>query len=81
MTDVEGVLDENKKLINEIKPNQAKELIEKNIVQGGMIPKLLNSINAVESGVKGVVVIDGRKVHSILYEIFSDEGAGTLIRK
>ncbi len=81
MTDVEGVLDENKKLINEIKPNQAKELIEKNIVQGGMIPKLLNSINAVESGVKGVVIIDGRKVHSILYEIFSDEGAGTLIRK
>lgn len=81
MTDVEGVLDENKKLINEIKPNQAKELIEKNIVQGGMIPKLLNSINALESGVKGVVIIDGRKVHSILYEIFSDEGAGTLIRK
>jgi acetylglutamate kinase len=81
MTDVEGVLDENKKLINEIKPNQAKELIEKNIVQGGMIPKLLNSINAVESGVKGVVIIDGRKIHSILYEIFSDEGAGTLIRK
>ena len=81
MTDVEGVLDENKKLINEIKPNQVKELIEKNIVQGGMIPKLLNSINAVESGVKGVVIIDGRKVHSILYEIFSDEGAGTLIRK
>ena len=81
MTDVEGVLDENKKLINEIKPNQAKELIEKNIAQGGMIPKLLNSINAVENGVKGVVIIDGRKVHSILYEIFSDEGAGTLIRK
>ena len=81
MTDVEGVYDKNKKLINEIKPNEAKNLIEKKIVQGGMIPKLLNSIDAIENGVRGVVIIDGRKLHSILYEIFSDEGAGTLIRK
>jgi len=81
MTDVEGVYDENKKLINEIKPNEAKNLIDKKIVQGGMIPKLLNSIDAIENGVRGVVIIDGRKLHSILYEIFSDEGAGTLIRK
>ena len=81
MTDVEGVYDENKKLINEIKPNDAKNLIDKKIVQGGMIPKLLNSIDAIENGVRGVVIIDGRKLHSILYEIFSDEGAGTLIRK
>tara|TARA_B110000211_G_scaffold232853_1_gene297556 strand:- start:82 stop:954 length:873 start_codon:yes stop_codon:yes gene_type:complete len=81
MTDVEGVYDENKKLINEIKPSDAKNLIDKKIVQGGMIPKLLNSIDAVENGVRGVVIIDGRKLHSILYEIFSDEGAGTLIRK
>ena len=81
MTDVEGVYDENKKLINEIKPSEAKRLIDKKIVQGGMIPKLLNSIDAIENGVKGVVIIDGRKLHSILYEIFSDEGAGTLIRK
>ena len=55
--------------------------VDKKIVQGGMIPKLLNSIDAIENGVKGVVIIDGRKLHSILYEIFSDEGAGTLIRK
>ena len=81
MTDVEGVYDKNKKLIKEINPTEAKDLIDKKIVQGGMIPKLLNSINAVENGVKGVVIIDGRKLHSILYEIFSDEGAGTLIRK
>jgi|TARA_B110000037_G_scaffold124241_1_gene141599 acetylglutamate kinase len=81
MTDVEGVYDENKKLINEIKPNDAKNLIDKKIAQGGMIPKLLNSIDAIENGVKGVVIIDGRKLHSILCEIFSDEGAGTLIRK
>ena len=81
MTDVAGVYDKNKKLINEIKPAEAKDLIDKKIVEGGMIPKLLNSIDAVENGVKGVVIIDGRKLHSILYEIFSDEGSGTLIRK
>jgi len=81
MTDVTGVYDKNKKLINEIKPAEAKDLIDKKIVEGGMIPKLLNSIEAIENGVKGVVIIDGRKLHSILYEIFSDEGAGTLIRK
>ena len=81
MTDVAGVYDKNKKLISEIKPAEAKDLINKKIVEGGMIPKLLNSIDAAENGVKGVVIIDGRKLHSILYEIFSDEGAGTLIRK
>ena len=81
MTDVAGVYDENKKLINEIKPAEAKVMIDKKIVEGGMIPKLLNSIDAIENGVKGVVIIDGRKLHSILYEIFSDKGAGTLIRK
>ena len=81
MTDVVGVYDENKKLISEIKPMEAKDLIDRKIVEGGMIPKLLNSIDAIENGVKGVVIIDGRKLHSILYEIFSDEGAGTLIRK
>ena len=81
MTDVSGVYDKNKKLINEINPTEAKDLIDKKIVEGGMIPKLLNSIDATENGVKGVVIIDGRKLHSILYEIFSDEGAGTLIRK
>jgi acetylglutamate kinase len=81
MTDVTGVYDKNKELINEIKPAEAKNLIDKKIVEGGMIPKLLNSIDAVENGVKGVVIIDGRKLHSILYEIFSDAGSGTLIRK
>ena len=81
MTDVAGVYDKNKKLINEIKPAEAKKLIDRKIVEGGMIPKLLNSIDAIENGVKGVVIIDGRKLHSILHEIFSDEGSGTLIRK
>ena len=81
MTDVAGVYDKDKNLINEIKPADAKNLIDKRIVEGGMIPKLLNSIDAIENGVKGVVIIDGRLLHSILYEIFSDEGSGTLIRQ
>ena len=81
MTNVEGVLDKQKKLIDELNPRQAKILIEKNVVQGGMIPKLLNCIESIENGVKGVVIIDGRRKHSILHEIFSDTGAGTLIRE
>tara|TARA_Y100000590_G_scaffold379381_1_gene447001 strand:+ start:8 stop:880 length:873 start_codon:yes stop_codon:yes gene_type:complete len=81
MTDVEGVYDENKKLISEINSKNAKKLIENKVVSGGMIPKLENCIDAVANGVRGVVIIDGRKPHSVLNEIFSDKGAGTLIRK
>tara|TARA_B100000700_G_scaffold327096_1_gene440601 strand:- start:113 stop:985 length:873 start_codon:yes stop_codon:yes gene_type:complete len=81
MTDVEGVYDENKKLISEIKPAEAEKLINNNTISGGMIPKIRTCINSVENGVRGVVIIDGRKQHSILFELFSDEGAGTLIRK
>jgi len=81
MTDVEGVYDLEKKLISEIKPFDIKNLIEWKIVQGGMIPKIKNCVDAVENGVRGVVIIDGRKPHSILHEIFSDKGSGTLIRK
>jgi len=81
MTDVEGVYDENKKSISEINSKNAKKLIENKVVSGGMIPKLENCIDAVGNGVRGVVIIDGRKPHSILDEIFSDKGAGTLIRK
>ena len=81
MTDVEGVYDENKKPISEINPKNAKKLIENKVVNGGMIPKLENCIDAVGNGVRGVVIIDGRKPHSILDEIFSDKGSGTLIRE
>ena len=81
MTDVEGVLDENDKLISEIKPTQAEKLIYEQTIHGGMIPKIRTCINAVNNNVRGVVIIDGRKPHSILYELFSDQGAGTLIRK
>ena len=81
MTNVEGVYDDRKDLISEIKPFDIENLIKLKIVQGGMIPKIKNCIDAVENGVRGVVILDGRKPHSILYEIFSDKGAGTLIRK
>ena len=81
MTDVEGVYDKKKKLISEIKPNDAEKLIYDNTVSEGMIPKIRTCINAINGGVKGVVIIDGRKPHSILFELFSDQGSGTLIRK
>jgi len=81
MTDVEGVYDKNKRLISEIKPAEAEKLIHDGTIREGMIPKIRTCISAVENGVRGVVIIDGRKPHSILFEIFSDKGAGTLIRK
>ena len=81
MTNVEGVYDDRKNLISEIKPFDIENLVKLKIVQGGMIPKIENCIDAVENGVRGVVILDGRKQHSILEEIFSDKGSGTLIRK
>ena len=81
MTDVEGVYDRNKKLISEIKSTEAEELIYNETISEGMIPKIRTCINAVNNGVRGVVVIDGRKPHSILFELFSDRGSGTLMRK
>ena len=81
MTNVEGVYDDQKQLISEIKPFDLENLIKWKVVQGGMIPKIQNCVDAVENGVRGVVILDGRKPHSILYEIFSDQGSGTLIRK
>ena len=81
MTDVDGVYDKNKKVIPEIKPSEAEKLIHDGIIREGMIPKIRTCISAAENGVRGVVIIDGRKNHSILFELFSDKGAGTLIRK
>ena len=81
MTDVEGVLDKNKKLISEITPNIAKKMMDEDIITGGMIPKINTCIDAISNGVKGVVIIDGRRHHSILFELLSDKGAGTLIRE
>ena len=81
MTNVEGVYDDQKKLISEIKPFDLENLIKWKVVQGGMIPKIENCVDAVQNGVKGVVILDGRKPHSVLHEIFSDKGSGTLIRE
>jgi len=80
MTNVEGVLDKEKKLIAEISSEKTLELIKDQTIIGGMIPKIKTCLDAVNNGVRGVVIMDGRKPHSILNEIFSDSGAGTLIR-
>ncbi len=81
MSDVEGVLDNNNKLIPEINSNSIKKLIENGTITGGMIPKINNCLDVASNGVKGVVIIDGRKNHSLLFELLSDKGSGTLIRQ
>ena len=81
MSDVEGVLDDNNKLIPEINSQSIQDLINNETVTGGMIPKINNCLDVASNGVKGVVIIDGRKNHSILFELLSDKGSGTLIRQ
>ena len=81
LTDIDGVLDNNEKLISEINTTEAKELVKSETIHGGMIPKVKNCIDAINNGVRAVVILDGRKPHSILFELFSDKGSGTLIRK
>ena len=81
MTDVEGVLGKDKKLVSEINSETANNMINNQSISGGMIPKINTCIDAVNNGVTGVVIIDGRRQNSLLFEIFSDKGAGTLIRK
>ena len=81
MTNVEGVLNKEKKLIEEINSSEILEMINNETITEGMIPKINTCLDAVMNGVTGVGIIDGRKKHSILFELFSDKGAGTLIRK
>ena len=81
MTNVEGVLDKNKKLIQEISSSKILEMIKDETITEGMIPKINTCLDAINNGVSAVAIIDGRKKHSILFEIFSDKGSGTLIRK
>ena len=81
MTDVVGVLDIEKKLVPEINTKDAEKMINDQIISGGMIPKIKTCLDAINNGVTGVVIVDGRRSHSILFELFSDKGAGTLIRK
>ena len=79
LTDVPGVLDSNGKIIERLSVGEARELIKKGTVSGGMIPKVEGCIEVVESGVEAVVIIDGRVPHCVLLELFTEHGAGTLI--
>ena len=79
MTDVPGVNDKCGKLIEKLTISEANNLISKGVITGGMIPKILTCISCLKEGVSGVVIIDGRKPHAVLYELFSEAGAGTLI--
>ncbi len=81
MTNVEGVLNKNKNLIEEISSSKILGMIEDKTITEGMIPKINTCLDAVHNGVTAVAIIDGRKKHSVLFEIFSDKGSGTLIRK
>ena len=81
MTDVDGVLDKNKNLISEINSGIAEKMLKGGDISEGMIPKINTCLDAVNNGVTGVAIVDGRKPHSILFELFSDKGSGTLIRK
>ena len=81
MTNVKGVLDKNKKLIEEISSSEILEMVRNGTITEGMIPKINTCLDSVNNGVAAVGIIDGREKHSILFEIFSDKGSGTLIRK
>jgi acetylglutamate kinase len=79
LTDVEGVLDENEKLIPELSVAEARRLIKAGTITGGMIPKIEGCIEVVEAGVEAVVIIDGRVPHCVLLELFTEHGVGTLV--
>ena len=81
LTDVEGVLDKDKKLIPELSVAKARELIRNGTITGGMIPKVEGCIEVVEAGVEAVVIIDGRVPHCVLLELFTEHGVGTLVGK
>ena len=81
LSDVEGVQNKDKTLVPEINSDQAKQMIADGTISGGMIPKIDNCLDVAKNGVKGVCIIDGRKNHSVLFELLSDKGSGTLIRE
>jgi acetylglutamate kinase len=81
LTDVPGVLDKDKALIRELKADQIHGLIAEGVVTGGMIPKVETCIYALEQGVEGVVILDGKIPHAVLIELLTDHGAGTLITR
>jgi acetylglutamate kinase len=81
LTDVPGVLDKSKQLIKELSLDDARKLIADGTITGGMIPKVETCIYALEQGVEGVVILDGKVEHAVLLELLTDHGAGTLIKK
>jgi acetylglutamate kinase len=81
LTDVAGVLDKNGELIRQLTVAEARQAIADGVATGGMIPKLETAIHAVESGVEAVVILDGRRPHAMLVELFTEHGAGTLVSR
>ncbi|HMK88441.1 MAG TPA: acetylglutamate kinase [Methylocystis sp.] len=81
LTDVPGVLDKDKKLIQELKVSDIPGLIADGVITGGMIPKVETCMYAIERGVEGVVILDGKLPHAVLIELLTDHGAGTLITR
>jgi acetylglutamate kinase len=81
LTDVAGVLDKDKKLIDDLTVAEARGLIRNGTITGGMIPKVEGCIEVVEAGVEAVVIIDGRVPHCVLLELFTEHGVGTIVRR
>jgi acetylglutamate kinase len=79
LTDVPGVLDKSKSLIKQLSADDARRLIADGTISGGMIPKVETCIDALERGVEGVVILDGKVPHAVLLELFTELGSGTLI--
>ena len=80
LTDVPGVLDKGGQLVRQMSLREARQMIANGVATGGMIPKLETAIAAVEAGVEAVVILDGRRPHAMLTELFTQYGAGTLVR-
>jgi len=81
LTDVPGVFDANKRLIEQLSVDDIRRLIAEGVITGGMIPKVQTCLYAIEQGVEGVVILDGKQPHSVLVELLTDGGAGTLITR
>ena len=79
LTDVKGVLDKDGELIRQMSVHEANAGIAEGVITGGMIPKLETAISAIEAGVEAVVILDGRRSHAMLVELFSEHGSGTLV--
>ncbi len=80
LTDVPGVLDQDGKRVEQLTVAEAREMIRTGVATGGMIPKLETAIHAVEAGVEAVVILDGRRPHAMLLELFTEHGSGTMVR-